>query len=123
MRVRQKDGMIHLLGSEQFLSLINFDNRVEMLAQRWEWQQTLQVFKNIANTKQETKGIAIKRFLMIVTAQMNQFSRSDVQRILKVSKSESHRLISHWLDRSWISKKGFGKRTQYLVCLNTEKIA
>jgi hypothetical protein len=123
LRVRQKDGMISLNGSDQFLSLINFDQRVEMLATKKEWQQCLREFKNMSETKQESKGLAIKRSLMTVAAQQSKFSRTDIQRLLQVSKSEGHRLICLWLERKWIAKKGFGKRTQYVVQLQTEKTA
>ncbi len=121
LRVRQKEGMVILTGNEQCLSLINFDHRFEMLATESEWQRSLRNFRNIFEAIQEAKGFSIKRSFITVSSQMRLFSRNDVQFLLKISKSESHRMIALWLNRRWIEKTGHGKRTQYRVKMQTEK--
>jgi hypothetical protein len=122
-RLRQKDGMVSLVGNEEILSLVNFDIRHEILANSRQWQSCCQQFKNYFEIKNDPGTLNMKRIFSIVTVSQTSFSRQDIQRIANISKSESHRLITEWKNRGWIRQVGFGKKTIYLSQNEKDKSA
>ena len=66
----------------------------------------------VTNSKKPTAHLSLE---LVKASGITSLRRRDVQEILKLSKTESQRLLSKWLSLGNIKRQGFGKATIYRI--------
>lgn len=121
--IRQKDGLIFATGNKNSVHIKYADERSQILKSNDTWIKLVQELRKEFSLITENKIKSRNKKYVTMLAAYSSFSRYELQKELKLSKTESNRLIQIWLADNLISKKGFGKRTTYHFKNNTKKVS
>lgn len=113
LKVSQRGSRVQLMGDSNRINVLRVDRRIESLVDDLQWRELVRQWSRSFGNAQQVLLSQQKNKASALTMMKLNFTREDIQRELKISKSKAQRMIADWIESGLVTRSGQGRNIWY----------